>query len=546
MKVSDVIVMPGTAPAFVYEWIDVAKKADRKIPFKLPDVVEDGARNDTATSFAGVLRYAGASPDAVLAALRSENDAGKFKPPLDDHALQAIANQSAKWSSGRPFPKTESGNAERMARDHGDDVRHVAKRHLWFYWDGQRWAADSTQHIQRLAKKTVRGIVHEGSEDDDDRPARLRWAAASEARAKRESMIALASAEPNIAVMMEDFDTDVMKFNCLNGTIDLKTGKLYEHRREDMITKLAPVEYGPDEPCPTWDAFLDRIFEGNSRVIAYVQRVVGYCLTGSVEEEILFFLYGSGQNGKSKFREAIQWMMGDYSRPCDFTSFVVRTGESIRNDIAGLVNVRAAMVSEVADNRRLDEALIKELTGGDKISTRFLHEEFFDYYPRFKLIFAGNHKPPVGGTDDGFWRRWQVITFPVKIPDDERDYRLGAKLKAEASGILRWAVEGCLEWKKMGLAPPPEVIAATKTYRGEQDVMAEFIAERCELSPNAEVSSADLYRAYSEWLFGGGEKVPSRKHFGTMVAGRDGITRKRDETERGFIGIGLRHRGPSH
>jgi putative DNA primase/helicase len=539
-------VMPGVAPAWVYAAIDAAVKAEGKTPFKLPDVVEDGTRNKTATSFAGVLRYAGAAPATILKALREENAAGRFKPPLDDHALQAIADQSAKWSSGRPFPKTESGNAERMARDHGANVRHVAKRHLWFYFDGQRWVADSTQHIQRLAKRTVRHIPDEAGEDDDDRPAWLRWAAASEARAKRESMIALASAEPGIAVLMEDFDTDLMEFNCLNGTIDLKTGKLYEHRREDMITKLAPVKYDPDAACPTWDAFLDRIFESNSRMIAYVQRVVGYCLTGSVEEEILFFLYGTGQNGKSKFREAIQWMMGDYSRPCDFTSFLVRNGDGPRNDIAGLVNVRAAMVSEVADNRRLDEALIKELTGGDKISARFLHEEFFDYYPRFKLIFAGNHKPPVSGTDDGFWRRWQVITFPVKIPDDERDFGLGAKLKAEASGILRWAVDGCLQWQAIGLAPPPEVIAATKAYRREQDVMAEFIAERCELSPKAEVSSADLYRAYSEWLFGGGEKVPSRKHFGTMMAGRNGITRKRDESERGFIGIRLRHPGPSH
>ena len=536
----DGTIQPGTAPAAVYAAIDSAAKAGRKNGFHLPDVVHEGTRNETALSFAGALRRSGAKPASILAALRAENDAGTFQPRADDHELQAIANQSEKWAAGRSLPRTDSGNAERLARNFGADLRHIAPRKLWLYFDGQRWAADHTQHIQRLAKRTVRHIPDEAGEDDDDRPSVLRWAAASEARARRESMIALASAEPGIAAKMEDFDADVMKFNCLTGTLDLTTGQLYEHRREDMITKLAPVEWNPDATCPTWDAFLDRIFEGNTDVIAYVQRVVGYCLTGSVEEEVLFFLYGTGQNGKSKFREAIQWMMGDYSRPCDFTSFVVRNGDGPRNDIAGLVNVRAAMVSEVADNRRLDEALIKELTGGDKISARFLNEEFFDYYPRFKLIFAGNHKPPVSGTDDGFWRRWQVITLPVKIPDDERDLRLGAKLKVEAPGILRWAVEGCLEWQKIGLKPPPEIVNATKTYRSEQDVMAEFIEECCVIKADAEVSSADLYRAYSEWVGTSGDRVPSRKKFGTMIAARDGVTAKRTDSGRGFLGIKLR------
>jgi putative DNA primase/helicase len=272
----------------------------------------------------------------------------------------------------------------------------------------------------------------------------------SQAKAKLEAMISLAESEADVSITAEALDRQPWKLNALNGTIDLKTGELQNAKRSDLLTRAVPTVFDAHARCPQWEGFLRRIFDDNKTMIEFVQRIIGYTLTGSIKEHKLFFLYGTGANGKSTFIETIRAMLGEYAQVADFTTFLHRDMDSggPRNDLARMPGARMVTASEVESGRHLNEPLIKNLTGGDKATARFLHHEFFDFYPEFKLWLIGNHKPHVRGTDEGFWRRIVFITFGVTIPLQERDGDLKAKLVDELPGILRWAVEGCLEWQK--------------------------------------------------------------------------------------------------
>ncbi|MFN3763256.1 MAG: phage/plasmid primase, P4 family, partial [Anaerolineae bacterium] len=322
------------------------------------------------------------------------------------------------------------------------------------------------------------------------------------------------------------------------GTIDLRSGELRPHNPDDLITKIAPVDYIPDAQAPTWEAFLHRIMDGNERLIAFLQRAVGYSLTGDTSERVLFILYGTGANGKTTFLETLRALLGDYGIQAPADTLLVGRENAVPNDIARLRGARFIAVSEISEGRRLAEVLVKSLTGRDTITARFLYSEFFEFRPEGKIWLATNHKPIIRGTDKAIWDRIRLIPFTVTIPEAEQDKHLVEKLKRELPGILAWAVRGCLEWQTSGLGVPEEVRSATEAYRAEMDVIGAFIADRCILSAGARVKAGDLYEAYRKWCEENKEEPLNKIAFGLRLAER-GLVSERDMHARYWRGIGL-------
>ncbi len=420
------------------------------------------------------------------------------------------------------FNLTDLGNARRLVAQHGQDLRYCHPWGKWLAWDGRCWQVDATGEVERRAKETVRSIYAEAARatDEERRKELAKHAVRSESAARIAAMIDLARSEPGIPILPHQLDADPYLLGCLNGTLDLRTGTLRPHRREDFITKLVPVEYNPNAKCPLWHAFLWRIMDGNENLIRWLQKAVGYCLTADVSEHVLFILHGVGANGKSVFLRTLLNLLGPYGKPTDPDLLLARYGEAHPTGIADLMGARLAVTIETDEGRRMNETLVKWLTGGDKLKARFMRQDFFEFEPTFKLWIATNHKPMIRGTDDGIWRRLRLIPFAVTIPEHERDPKLIEKLKAELPGILRWAVEGCILWQQEGLGMPDEVRAATQAYRQEMDVLAQFLAECCVLEPNAKVFAKHLYPAYVKWCEENGERPLTQTAFGTRMAER--------------------------
>lgn len=359
---------------------------------------------------------------------------------------------------------------------------------------------------------------------------------------KVEAMLRCAAAEAGIPILPAALDRDPWLLNCPNGTIDLRTGKLRPHRREDFITKMSPVEFDPDALCPLWEAVCRRVFAGNAALIAYWQRLCGLALTGSVAEQILPILYGTGANGKSTMLNVLLDMLGeDYAMKAPPDLLMARRNEGHPTERADLFGRRLVVAIETGEGARINETLIKELTGGDKIRARRMREDFWEFHPTHKILLCTNHKPIVRGTDHAIWRRFMLIPFTVKIPDDEQDKALLEKLRRELPGILAWSARGCLAWQEIGLNPPPDVTEATRTYRDEEDVLGGFLAEECVVNPdNRELKAraGQLYDRFKAWTERSGETAISQKRFGAAMTER-GHERYTDNGT-WYRGIGLR------
>lgn len=419
----------------------------------------------------------------------------------------------------RDFKKTDLGNSERFISRHGHDALYCYAWGKWLVWTGARWERDDAGKVHRLAKATVRSMYQEAAdnEDEKERKALADHAKRSEAEARIRAMLELAKSEQPVS--SEELDARPWLLNAQNGTVDLRTGKLRPHRQEDLITKLAPVEYDPDAKAPTWEAFLARVLP-SEELRGFFQRAVGYSATGDTSEQCMFINHGGGANGKSTSQEAIATALGDYAMRAPTEMLLAKRAGGIPNDVARLKGARFVAASETEEGRRLAESLIKDLTGQDTITARFMRAEWFDFKPTHKLWLSTNHKPEIRGTDAAIWRRIRLVPWSVTIPPEEQDKQLPAKLREELPGIFAWIVQGCLEWQRQGLRPPDEVRRATGRYRAEMDVLAAFIDEECIVAEHASASAKALYSAYKAWCEENGERPETQRRFGGRLKER--------------------------
>ncbi|MGH7179901.1 MAG: DNA primase family protein, partial [Tepidisphaeraceae bacterium] len=332
--------------------------------------------------------------------------------------------------------------------------------------------------------------------------------------------------------------------NVLNCTIDLRTGKPRPHNRDDLITKLAPVEFDPHAETPLWTAVLARVMDGRDNLVGYLQRIAGLCLTGDASEQELYILFGGGANGKSVFIDTITGILGDYA--CEAASSLLTIGmhEQHPTEVADLCGRRLVVGSETEEGARFRVSLIKRLTGNARLKARYMRQDFFEFPRTHKLLIATNNRPSVRETSHAIWRRIRLIPFDVTIPDNEQDHRLLDKLRGEWPGILKWAIEGCLAWQRDGMQAPSEVLVATEEYQAEQDPLAEFFAAKCLVGPDLKASRTELFAGYQQWVKASGEQHPlERNAFYDHVRRVPGVSetmlRMNNKPTRVWTGIGI-------
>jgi putative DNA primase/helicase len=527
-------------PESIVELLNLRPKKSAAAP--LPAVIGEGRRDELLTSLAGSMRRRGASEEAILAALLEENQT-RCAPPLPERQLRKIAHSIAqKAPAGHGEHLTDLGNARRFIEQHVESLRScTAQRPPWFLWEGTHWTPDETGEAERLAKSTVRSLYAEAAAagDDDVRDSLLKHAVKSEASPRITALMTLAATEPEISVTMDRWDADPWLLNVENGTLDLRKGVLLPHQRSNLITKLVPIEYNAKAKAPRWMRFLHEVMAGDLELIEFLQRAVGYSVTGDTREQCLFFCYGQGANGKSTFFETLRGLLNDYAQQSDFTTFLTRRNDGPRTDLARMRGARFVTAVEAQGDRSFDEMVLKQLTGGDTVVARRLYEREFEFKPQHKLWLAANHKPIVKEQTEAFWRRIRIVPFIVTFTAKQRDQQLGKILAAEASGILNWIVEGCLKWQISGLTEPSAVRRATRSYREENDVLGEFLTSQCRLDPIAWASTTMLYRAFNEWWIGArGTKTPiSVPWFSRLLGERVELEASKRGGIRGWKGI---------
>jgi len=450
------------------------------------------------------------------------------------------------------YKQTDMGNGEAFVRVFGnryrlDHFQGKKNQGTWLKWSGQRWEADLLGEVYRSAKllARARAAAAETIEDETVRKEARRWTHASEQRSRIEAMLWAASNIPPVSVTTMMFDEDPWLLSCGNGTLDLRTGELRTAKPSDMIIRGTRVEYHADAQAPRFEQFLQEVFAGNQDVISFIQRAVGYSLTGDIREQVLFLCWGCGANGKGVLFNALRDVMGTLADDTAFGTFEVKNSDS-SNDLAKLAGARLVTASETGENRRLNENRVKVMTGDDPITCRFLFNEYFTYVPNFKVWLATNHKPEIKGTDRGIWRRIRLIPFDVSFEGRE-DKELHTKLKAELPGILAWAVAGCKAWQEGGLQAPKEVMDATSEYQHESDMVGRFLDERTEKAKIGGTGATALYQAFAGWAKTNGEDVISSTAFGRRLTEKglvkdkkgtvryDGLLLKRPETEENAI-----------
>ena len=417
------------------------------------------------------------------------------------------------------LPLDDTGNGQRFYRDYQDVARYSYINKGWYYYTGRKWVFDKIGRIIQMADESIKKMKSEYSlcDGEEEEKAFLKHLRSTRSNKGKTNM--LKEAQHLLPVLPGEFDAHARYFNCHNGYLDLKTGDLRPHKADLFFAKESHVDYTDKIDCPQWITFLHQIFAGDQDLIRYIQKAIGYSLTGATTEQCMFILHGNGRNGKSVFLDLINEIMGDYACNIQPQSIMVKNafgGNQANSDIARLQGSRFVTTTEPNEGMRFDEGLIKQLTGGDKITARFLYKDEFEFTPEFKIWIASNHKPIIRGRDDGIWRRMILIPFQVQIPMDKVDKYLKYKLRKELPGILNWAVQGCALWQREGLEPPKVITDATKDYRSEMDVVATFIGECLEVTGQSyhEVRAKDLYSLYKAWAVENEQYVMSSTKFG--------------------------------
>jgi len=437
---------------------------------------------------------------------------------------------------------SDTTNAERLFRENKRDIRYLTAWKKWLVWNGTNWETDEGNAlIHEKGLKTIRNIYQEilKTANSRERIEIMNFVKNSENIRRREAMIRTAQYIQELNITAEDLDVNPWLLNVRNGTVDVFTGEFREHRQEDLITKLANVDYDPAADCPLWKKFISEIMNFNPELIKFLQTAAGWSLSGDISEQSMFILYGTGANGKSTFLNTVMYLMGDYATSTFTETFMRKSGDGNTNDVARLRGARFVATTEIEEGRRLSEPLIKKITGNDQMTARFLYGEFFNFTPTFKIFMATNHKPVIKGTDHGIWRRIKLIPFLTKITEDKQDKHLEYKLREEASGILNWLLEGAAVWRKERLQMPNIILSATDEYRAEMDVIGNFIDERCILKKEVKINIRVLYKAYSEWCDENNEHAISERFF-TLRFKEMGYRQCRSATEKFWAGVGLR------
>lgn len=557
---------PDMCPEYIYNDRAAGRAAQR---FNYTGEIADGERNTTLTSVAGLLRSLGLGIDEITLVLKQQN-ATRCNPPLSDTEVETIAHYITEYPpainrtntrTGRigleellSFERSDVGFGQMLAFALLGKVKYNHTQGKWLLWQDHFWKPDGVEEIT-LKTIDVTMMFRESVElitDEDERDRGLKYSQLIQNKPRIEAGLSIARAQPSIATVHTDWDKGLDVIAVENGVIELKTGELRDGKPEDLISYHVPLNYDPKTDCPLWKKFLSEVFDGNAEVIEFVRRAVGYSLTGQITEQCLFLLVGKGANGKSTFLDTLHEILGIYSYSAPFSTFerTQNSGSQQTNDIASLAGKRLVSASEPNEGVTLSESRIKSLTGGEHISARFLHQEFFEFKPTFKIWLGVNHLPRVLDDSDGFWRRVRRIDFPVKFysPDEEhnssdkpKDKELPARLRAEHAGILNWAVQGAVDWYKSGLKTPVSVSAATQTYRTDSDPLHEFFAEHCMQGPEYEILGDSIFKAYTSHCH-----IRMLKNFEIMSStrfhqklGRQ-FVRSTINGARGYIGIGLK------
>lgn len=426
------------------------------------------------------------------------------------------------------YDMTDTGNAHRLCDRFGNVIRYSYNRKKWYFWDGKTWILDEIGEIKKLADEICEDLKREAWNipDDDLQEQALKFARRTASSSAKEAMIRECQHLNGIPASPDEFDAYNDFLNCQNGIVNLRNGELIPHDASFMMSRICNAEYDIKKRKPKlWLSFLNDVTDGDKELQEYIQRCVGYSLSGSNREQCAYFLYGMGNNGKSTFLDTIADLLGGYASNVQPDTLMIQSklgsaGGGANSDIARLKSVRFVTCEEPTEGVRLNEGLLKQLTGGSKVTCRFLYGDEFEYTPEFKIWIATNHKPTIRGTDFGIWRRIKLIPFEVNIPKEKVDKHLKYKLRSEFPQILAWAVEGCMKWQREGLGEPTRVLNATKEYKQEMDLIASFV-EQCiviDYTSHDEIMASDLFAIYAKWAKANNEYEMSSKKFFMEIA----------------------------
>lgn len=457
--------------------------------------------------------HAGDHTAAASAYRRQINAEGKGAVVTEPKQASTVDATTEEAAPVGQQPHSDLGNARRLVTEHGHDLRHAPQIGAWLAWDGHRWAEDVTGEVIRRGKAVVDGMVTQLATTIDSE-LRKKLAAhwmRSQAAARLEAMVQLARTEPGVPVLVRELDADPWIINTAAGVVDLRSGEVSSPDRRALVTKLAPVAHDPAATCSRWEDFVTWAMRGDAELTSFVQRAVGYSLTGLVSEQCLFFLHGGGENGKSTFLNVLGRLMGDYAIAAEPDLLLATSHEKHSTGVADLIGRRLVVVQETEEGRRFAEATVKQLTGGDTIRARRMRQDFFEFHPTHKLWMAANHRPQVRGTDHAIWRRIRMIPFEARLAPGQKDEHLLEALVGELPGIFNWALAGCAGWRQDGLQPPAAVLQATSEYRTEQDHVGRFLEDCCELAEGLTVTASDLRAAYEAWCRDNGENAWSAR-----------------------------------
>lgn len=444
----------------------------------------------------------------------------------------------------KPHSWDDTGNAERFLDRYGKIAKYSYIDKKWYLYNGSYWEMDTTGEIYKLIDAVIQDMKNEKivipDDVDDEEKFIKEWEKFKKtSRSHRSKDNLEKEIRHHIDVLHDEFDHEDMLLNTKSGYVDLTTGVLHDHDREKMFSKETNSEYTDNIDCPEWTKFLDQIFDHDEEMIHFIQKAVGYSLTGSVEEQVMFILLGNGRNGKSVFINTLNSMFGSYAKTMNVSSVMIRNNSGGANsDIARLEGARLVISSEANEGSRLDESLIKQITGGDTVVARYQYGSEFEFNPKFKLWMATNHKPLIRGTDDGIWRRIILIPFKVQIPKEKVDKKLESKLKRELPGILNWAVQGAIDWQTEGLNLPQSVADATNGYRKEMDIIELFVSDNCEVGSDYQAPAAQLYQLYKTWASTNNEYVMSKNKFGEEMKKK--FEKKRKKVGNVYLGLRIK------